>query len=139
MLGEVVVGMGETLVGNYPGRALGFTADLLDGGSGEPHAGAAGHRGGTVAAPLRAHTGPPVMYSCGWWADHSRAPPHGSLPTVRGVLSSSFSCCTLPTRACRLSPCRHVPKFFPPLYFLYNHECSSTPLNYRIHECNPVM
>eukprot|EP00198_Chlamydomonas_reinhardtii_P001273 XP_001690608.1 predicted protein [Chlamydomonas reinhardtii] len=34
MLGEVVVGMGETLVGNYPGRALGFTADLLDGGSG---------------------------------------------------------------------------------------------------------
>lgn len=26
LLGEVVVGMGETLVGNYPGRALGFTA-----------------------------------------------------------------------------------------------------------------
>ncbi|KAG2496808.1 hypothetical protein HYH03_005215 [Edaphochlamys debaryana] len=25
LLGEVVVGMGETLVGNYPGRALGFT------------------------------------------------------------------------------------------------------------------
>ncbi|GLC52406.1 Phosphoglucan, water dikinase, chloroplastic [Pleodorina starrii] len=26
LLGEVVVGMGETLVGNYPGRAMGFTA-----------------------------------------------------------------------------------------------------------------
>ncbi|KAG2440720.1 hypothetical protein HXX76_003577 [Chlamydomonas incerta] len=34
MLGEVVVGMGETLVGNYPGRALGFTADLQGGGNG---------------------------------------------------------------------------------------------------------
>ena len=26
LLGEMVAGMGETLVGNYPGRALGFTA-----------------------------------------------------------------------------------------------------------------
>ncbi|KAG2441975.1 hypothetical protein HYH02_009769 [Chlamydomonas schloesseri] len=36
LLGEVVVGMGETLVGNYPGRAMGFTADL-QGSGGAPN------------------------------------------------------------------------------------------------------
>ncbi|GIM14936.1 hypothetical protein Vretimale_17803 [Volvox reticuliferus] len=30
LLGEVVVGMGETLVGNYPGRALGFTTPPVE-------------------------------------------------------------------------------------------------------------
>ncbi|GLI71457.1 hypothetical protein VaNZ11_016678, partial [Volvox africanus] len=34
LLGEVVVGMGETLVGNYPGRALGFTAPPSTNGDG---------------------------------------------------------------------------------------------------------